>query len=370
MILHKVVERAAFVVCPACLRETPVKYSICLRCKGMMMSHGRKPVEITSAEEEEESDEDEMEVDDDVEIKQEPTAEEENDYKDAVDQGQQEADAAGRWSFDESEVDYGDEEEEQDVEMEETGQEEDEEETEPNDEDPRAREEEEKKKQAHADMMAKLPQWAHPLEVGSKSMPTEGLLNVDPDEGAARIYDNYFLNYSIRNMKTYYPLRVNDDPEKYFQEMIHNRGGRLDLDGIAPYCSGPGEELLKPTMAQTRPRWQMRAKADEHAPEIMQWAHRELKDMPMIIDVAGQLEKVTEFLVKAGFSYDKLLDFKPSKDDQLEVTRRARMQLVISNFLQTALKGACPDKESYSYFREDHGFGGLVSDYQPSASSW
>ena len=78
----------------------------------MMMSHGRKPVEITSAEEEEESDEDEMEVDDNVEIKQEPTAEEENDYKDAVDQGQQEAEAAGRWSFDESEVDYGDEEEE------------------------------------------------------------------------------------------------------------------------------------------------------------------------------------------------------------------------------------------------------------------
>ena len=61
VILHKVVERAAFVVCPACLRETPVKYSICLRCKGLMMSHGRKPVEITSAEEEEESDEDEME---------------------------------------------------------------------------------------------------------------------------------------------------------------------------------------------------------------------------------------------------------------------------------------------------------------------
>ena len=80
----------------ACLRETPVKYSICLRGEGMMMSHGCKPVEITSAEEEEESDEDETEVDDGVEIKQEPTAEEENDYKDAVDQGEQEADAAGR----------------------------------------------------------------------------------------------------------------------------------------------------------------------------------------------------------------------------------------------------------------------------------
>ena len=245
-----------------------------------------------------------------------------------------------------------------DVEMGEPDQEEDEQETEPNDEDPKVREEEEKKKQAHADMMARLPEWAHPLEVGPKSMPTEGLLNVDPDEGAARIYDNYVMNYLIRSMKNYYPLRVKDDPEGYFQEMIHNRGGRLDLDGIAPYCPGPGQELLKPTLAQIRPWWEMRAKADEHAPEIQQCAHRELKDMPMIIDVACQLEKVLEFLVKAGFNHDKLLDFKPSKDDQLEVTRRERMQLVIRNVLQRALKGALPDKESYSYFREDDGFGG------------
>ena len=36
-------------------------------------------------------------------------------------------------------------------------------------------------------------------------------------------------------------------------------------------------------------------------------AYRELKDMPcaMIIDVACQLEKVLEFLVKAGFNHDK-----------------------------------------------------------------
>ena len=153
-------------------------------------------------------------------------------------------------------------------------------------------------------------------------------------------------------------MRVNDDPETYFKEVISNKNGRLDLDGIAPYCPGPEQELQKPTLAQIRPWWEMRAKQDEHAPEIMRWAHRELKDMPMIIDVACQMEKVLEFLVKAGFGHDRLLDFKPSKDDQLEVTRRERMQLVIRNFLQRALKGAFPDKESYSYFREDDGFGG------------
>ena len=44
----------------------------------------------------------------------------------------------------------------------------------------------------------------------------------------------------------------------------------------------------------------------------------------MIIDVACQLEKVMEFLAKAGFDHDRLLDFKPSKDDQLEVTLDVR----------------------------------------------
>ena len=166
------------------------------------------------------------------------------------------------------------------------------------------------------------------------------------------------MNYLIRNMKNYHPLRVNDDPEKYFQDMVHNRGGRLDLDGIAPNNPSHGPELDRPTTAQIRAWWEMKATPDEHAPEIMQWAHRELNDMPMIIDVACKLEKVMEFLVKAGFNHDTLLDFKPSKDDQLQITRRARMQLVIRNFLQRALKGAFPDKESYSYFREDDGFGG------------
>ena len=76
---------------------------------------------------------------------------------------------------------------------------------------------------------------------------------------------------------------------------------------IAPYCTSPGQELEKPAPAQIRSWWEMRAKADEHAPEIQQWAYRELKDMPcaMIIDVACQLEKVLEFLVKAGFNHDK-----------------------------------------------------------------
>ena len=91
-------------------------------------------------------------------------------------------------------------------------QEESEEEGEMQDEDPRVREEEDRKQKAHAELMTQYPKWAHPLEPGSKSMPPEGLLNVDPDEGAARIFDNTVMNYIIRNFGEYYKHRVTNAP--------------------------------------------------------------------------------------------------------------------------------------------------------------
>ena len=74
MITYKMVERAGCVVCPACLRETPVNCSICFKCGGMMMSYDSRPVEIKIANETD--DEDEMEIDEGVEVKTGPTAEE------------------------------------------------------------------------------------------------------------------------------------------------------------------------------------------------------------------------------------------------------------------------------------------------------
>ena len=56
------------------------------------------------------------------------------------------------------------------------------------------------------------------------------------------------------------------------------------------------------------------------------------------------------------------MDFKPKKEDREQRTRRERVWQVIQNFLRSALKGAYPDKETYSYFCEDEGtemgFGG------------
>ena len=71
------------------------------------MSHGRRPVEIKI--EDDTNDEDEMEIDEGAEVKPGPTAEEEEEYKEAVDEGQQAADSADTHGFDAVEVDYGDE---------------------------------------------------------------------------------------------------------------------------------------------------------------------------------------------------------------------------------------------------------------------
>ena len=83
--------------------------------------------------------------------------------------------------------------------------------------------------------------------------------------------------------------------------------------------------------------------------------------MPTVIDVALKLDEVVEFLVLAC-TPDLILHFKPTKEDKEQRTRRERMWQVIRNFLRRALKGAYPDMEAYSYFREDEGtesgFGG------------
>ena len=40
--------------------------------------------------------------------------------------------------------------------------------------------------------------------------------------------------------------------------------------------------------------------------------------MPIVIDVAVKMEKVMAFLVEAGYTYAKLLDFKPSAEDKMK----------------------------------------------------
>eukprot|EP00435_Cladocopium_sp_Y103_P036394 s3212_g9.t1 len=120
---HKEAERAGCVVCPACLRSTPVKMSICLFCKGMMISHGRRPFQMTQEEMDEiqgtprEVDAEEEKTE---EVKEEEIKEEEDDTGAVFDDVHRDLEG---FSFDENEVDYTeDEEAEEDVVMEEASE--------------------------------------------------------------------------------------------------------------------------------------------------------------------------------------------------------------------------------------------------------
>lgn len=134
----------------------------------MMMSHGRRPVEIKIEDETE--DEYEMEVDESIGVEPEPTEEQKEEYKDAVDEGQQAADTADTHCFSEEEVDYGGGEE--DVEME-AKEGEGEEQL---DEDPEVQDENEKERAEYEAHLDKFPKWSHPLEVGIKTMPIDNLI--------------------------------------------------------------------------------------------------------------------------------------------------------------------------------------------------
>ena len=133
--------------------------------------------------------------------------------------------------------------------------------------------------------------------------------------------------------------------------------GRIDLDGLCPYNPNSEDTLELPTPAQIRAFWDTKAREDHKCNYIRSWACREEADMPVVIDVATKMEKIMAFLVEAGYTYEKLLHFKPSSEDKTNRDRRVRMQLVIRNFLQRAFKGAFPTMETYTYFRgsDDHG---------------
>ena len=324
---------------------------MCLKCKGMMMSHGRRKIEIKI--EDDSGDENEMEVDESAEVEQETTEQQKEEYQDAVDKGKQAADNADACGFSEEEVDYGAGEE--DAEMESKDETE---EGEPVDDEPDAQDDDNVKKRAEYEaMLEKFPKWTHPLEFGVQAMPITNLMNVDPDEGAARIFDNLVLIYLLGFMDQYIKIRVHEDPEAYYKKMTKSEKGRIDLDGLCPYNPNSGDTLELPTPAQLRPFWDTRARADPKSNNIRSWACREEADMPIVIDIATKMEKVMAFLVEAGYTYEKLLNFKPSSEDKMNRDRRVRMQLVIRNFLQRAFKGAFPTMETYTYFRgsDDHG---------------
>ena len=77
------------------------------------------------------------------------------------------------------------------------------EEGEQTDDEPETQDDNVKKRADYEALLKKFPKWTHPLEFGVKTMPITNLMNVDPDEGAARIFDNLVLIYILGFMDQY-----------------------------------------------------------------------------------------------------------------------------------------------------------------------
>ena len=147
---------------------------------------------------------------------------------------------------------------------------------EPIDDEPEAQDDDEVKKSAeYEEKLKRFPKWTHPLEFGVKTMPITNLTNVDPDEGAARIFDNLVLIYLLGFMEQYIRIRIHDDPEAYYKQMTKGEKGRIDLDGLCLYNPNSDDTLELPTPAQIRPFWEVRAKPDPKSNNIRSWASRE-----------------------------------------------------------------------------------------------
>eukprot|EP00435_Cladocopium_sp_Y103_P018840 s3529_g4.t1 len=317
---RKPVSESGCRLCPLCICETPVMLSICLNCWGMLESHGIHPFRMNHPDDEEDA-ELTKELDEQIRKAKEEV------FKATVDEAQdQQASASetqSQFDFNPDEVDYtgddGDMEEEEDIEVEEEQEEEVDAEQEQADEE--ARQESEK-----------MPAWTRNLDPSVKQMPTEGLLNVDMSEGAAQIFDNSMIIKILQMFPHYHRQRVMMSPKEYYDAMIKNDIGRLDLHGICPYDGEDDEgRLTYPSDIALRQWFDAKARAVPWSDEVM-FAGRPWDYMKPIINLLMNIEKMMQFLVEAGFTPDRLQFLIPMNRMKGTNEEKSQMRNVVSNF--------------------------------------
>eukprot|EP00435_Cladocopium_sp_Y103_P038671 s3630_g10.t1 len=196
-----------------------------------------------------------------------------------------------------------------------------------------------------------LPAWTRNLDPSVKKMPTNGLQNVDMEDRAAQIFDNAMIVKILQMFPFYYNQRVKMSPKEYYDKMVKNDIGRIDLDGICPYTGEDDEgNLLYPSDEAIKEWFDQKAKPVPWSQEIM-FAGRPFECMKPTIDLLMKIEKMLEFLVESGFTPERLQFLVPMSRMQGTNDEKAQMRHVISSFLARLLKGAFPDKKHYAYFR-------------------
>ena len=324
--------------CPHCLKETPTVFAICLACWTALESHGLKPYRIIEEEDEEETTK--RQIDEEVRRHKETI------FKDVVNEAKEDAAQDNDYGFDPNEVDY----DEGDEEM----KEEDDEEVAADDE-----EEEEGKGEAEATTeVAKMPNWALNLDVGSIRLPAKGMINNDSSEGAAQLFDNAVLVKIMGMYKYYYRQRVLMTPEEYRAEMTTGSVGRLDLDGICPYTGDNDDGTLRrPSEEELDVMFRAKAKQEEWMQGEKMYGGRPRDMLMPVIQTLEIYEKLMERLVLAGFKPDDLQFLVPMHKMRGTPEEKSEMRAKMSGFLSRLLKSAFPNSTQYTYFRAgDHGF--------------
>ena len=312
-------------LCPVCLCETPASLSICVVCKGFLVSHGwRKRIKVTVAtvptaeprpqEEDvkdhvkkaweevkidltgEEDDDEQMQDDDDVTMKspeQEPQPKDENDdqasKKDDIDNER-------RDFREQDEVDeFLNEEREQ-------AEENDDEETEGGE----INIEEYEAGEAH-DAVVEYPAWLKRVEFGSKVLPIEPCTIGDAQPELIKIL---LLQIGLHILRIYRIFQRNfcGNCETAWQHFQQNKKFRMDLDSKVPYL-GEDEngELIEPTAQQMRELYHEVGRPD-HKDDIGE------EGFVNAYYGAIVLKRLVVYTLECGYTYEDLLNIFVDED--------------------------------------------------------
>ena len=306
-------------LCPACLCETPASLSICVVCKGFLVSHGwRKRIKVTVAtvptaeprpQEEDvkdhvkkaweevkidltgEGDDDEqMQDDEDFTMKspeQEPQQEEENDDQ-----------ASKKDDIDDERRDFREQDEVDEYLNEEREQtdEDDDEETEGGE----INIEEYEAGEAH-DAVVEYPAWLKRIEFGSKVLPIEPCTIGDAQPELIKIL---LLQIGLHILRICRIFQRNfcGNCETAWQHFQQNKKFRMDLDSKVPYL-GEDEngELIEPTAQQMRELYHEVGRP-EHKDDIGE------EGFVNAYYGAIVLKRLVVYTLECGYTYEDLLN--------------------------------------------------------------
>ena len=312
-------------LCPACLCETPASLSICVVCKGFLVSHGwRKRIKVTVAtvptaeprpqEEDvkdhvkkaweevkidltgEEDDDEQMQDDDDVTMKspeQEPQPEDENDDQ-----------ASKKDDIDNERRDFREQDEVDDFlnEEREQAEENDDEETEGGE----INIEEYEAGETH-DAVVEYPAWLKRIEFGSKVLPIEPCTIGDAQPELIKIL---LLQIGLHILRIYRIFQRNfcGNCETAWQHFQQNKKFRMDLDSKVPYL-GEDEngELIEPTAQQMRELYHEVGRPDQKD---------DIGEEGFVNAYYGAivLKRLVVYTLECGYTYEDLLNIFVDED--------------------------------------------------------